>query len=267
MADSKLAQPSFAAGVIASLRSLLKQRRVSQTSGIASEQPALATIPHVVQAHWKHYAWNKWLLRLLGLCIFGLVVAAGAVWWTASKLNDRPALLLRGESTLKQKAEEFYHLSDVTYDSVTMFVASVLPPLHDIDDGGYPLLRMVRGMVSTKVFEEARASLEGDLQTVRKRNVNQHLRIVAVEHIDFDEAHRRIVAYVKGYFVVVFQKGEAAPVFVPYRASVILDQNPPSKVNPSTYFLVDREERLNAAALAWDKEYVQQAAITSGQNK
>lgn len=221
-------------------------------------------MPAVVTGHFRHYAWTVYLQRLLMANLAILIVATVVVWVMAYRLNTKQPLLVRAPQSLKQKAEDYYKLDDVTYDSVALFLTTTLPLLQAVDDGGYPMLGLTRGMVSGKIYEAARQGLERDLPKIRKNMIHQHLQVTRVMNVLADPKSRRIAAYVKGYIVVAIQKGSTAPVVIPYRAHVVLENNPPSKLNPSPYFLVEKEERINNAALAWDREMEKEEGMSGG---
>lgn len=211
-------------------------------------------LPAVIQGHFRHYAWTVYLLRLLVVNLLVLLIATGSVWFFAYRLGVKQPLLARAPLSLKQKAEAYYTINEVTYDAVALFLATTLPLLQAVDDGGYPLLGLTRGLVSGKIYETARAGMDRDLAKIRKNMIHQHLQVTRVMNVLADPDTRRIAAYVKGYLVVTIQKGSTPPVFIPYRAHVVLEQNPPSKLNFAPYFLLQKEERINADALAWDRE-------------
>ena len=239
-----------AAGIVARLRALAT-RQAPDTDGVT---PLTTPLPAAMQGHFRHYAWTVYLLRLLTACLIVLLLTTITVWAVAVHLDSKEPLLVRAPPSLKQRAEEYFQLTEVTFDSVTLFLATTLPLLRAVDDGGFPMLSLTRGMVSGKIYERAQAGLARDLPKIQKNMIHQHLQVTRVMNVLSDNKTRRLAAYVKGYLVVAIQKGTASTIFIPYRARVVLETNPPSKLNPSPYFLLEMEERINAAALDWDRE-------------
>lgn len=247
-----------ALGIVARLRKLLSPKESGDEEAI-SPAPSGAP-PSIVQQHFKHFAFTTYILRSMAAMMVALLIANVAVWFAAHQLSSKPALLYRALPSLKAQADAHFKMDDVSFDSVAFFVTSTLPLLHGVNDGDYGPLELARGMVAPSIITEARQSFERDMGVIRKNMIHQNLYITEVTHVVSDPKTRRVGAYAKGWLVVAVRKGATPAILIPYRADVVLEANPPSKLNPSPYYLLRREERINDAAIAWDREMAERTA-------
>jgi hypothetical protein len=67
-----------------------------------------------------------------------------------------------------------------------------------------------------------------------------------------DNERGRLSAYVRGYLAIIVQSTNK-PVVLPYRAEVLLEMAPPSRLNRFPFVLIRREWRIDKAALEWDE--------------
>ena len=201
----------------------------------------------------KRYAYVRWLLRVLALSI-GINYACLLVLLIAGIISgQKPAMQLNAAPSLKAESEEFFgKKTEVNIDDLLLYVNTVLPLMHRLDDRGAPDLPLLRGLVAPAVFEKADQEAKRSTPLAKKNFVIQNLVVTRVTDVVTDNDRGRLSAYVQGYLVIVVQSTNK-PVVLPYRAEILLEMSPPSRLNRFPFVLIRRDWRIDKAALDWDE--------------
>ena len=202
----------------------------------------------------KRYAYVKWLLRVLTVSIL-INVAVVAMLFVAGLLaGHRPLVQVTARPSLAAEAEAFFGSeTKVSADDLLFFLNTVLPLMHRIDDRGNPELPLLRGMISPKEYERVEKEMVRLSDLAKKNIAIQNLVVTRVEDVEQDSSGSRISAYVRGYLAIIVQTSNRFTV-VPYRAQVLLELNPPSRLNRFPFVLLKRDWRMDKAAIDWDAE-------------
>lgn len=211
------------------------------------------TLGAPLAAEIKRYAFVRWLLRLLGASLALNAFAAAVLVLAGVLAMRRPPQHLVAEPSLKSAASALFgHDTQVNVDDLLLYLNTVLPLLHRLDDRGAPDLPLLRGLISAREYEIAAAEAARDVALARKNFVVQSLILTRVDDVAADNDHGRISAYVRGYLAILVQSTSRA-VVLPYRAEVLLEMAPPSRLNRFPFVLIKRQWKINQAALEWDK--------------
>ena len=220
-----------------------------------SEQPAEPSVSSQTEAinELKRYAFVRWLLRVLGvsamLNVF-VLLCLGMGWILA---GQRPLMQLTAPTSMREEADAFFGKTEINYDDLLLFIHTTLPLLHQIDDRGAAAMPLLRGMISPSVFEVAAREAGRATQLAKKHYAVQNLVVTRVTDIIADSKRGRVSCYVRGYLAIIIQSS-GKNVILPYRAQVLLEMIPPSRLNRFPFMLVKRDWRIDKEALAWDAE-------------
>lgn len=214
------------------------------------EVPGNVPLPAVAWRHYRHYSWVIYEQRLV-LLVLGALLAAGVlVWCMALRLRDREPVVVRSAPSLKEEAAAFYGTPPISYNQLAFFLNACLPLLYAIDGAGHPLLPLVQGLVAPEIYGAAEARLDKAAKDVTTHAMTQSLAVSAITGVVADPASGRAAAYVRGTLTVTARSAEAR--FFPWRARVLVEANPVSRLNPYPFYIVRSEERIGPAAPAWD---------------
>jgi hypothetical protein len=209
-------------------------------------------MPASVWRHYRHFSWVLCEQRLL-LLVLGALLAAGAmVWCMALHLRDRQPVVVRSGPSLKEAASAYYGAPGISYNQLAFFLNACLPLLYAIDGTGHPLLPLAQGFVAPEIYDAAQARLDRSRKEVLANSMTQALSISAITDVVADPSSGRAAAYVRGYLTVTARRAEAR--FFPWRARVLVEANPASRLNPYPFYIVRSEERIGPAAAAWDDQ-------------
>jgi hypothetical protein len=215
--------------------------------------PDEISLPPVAWRHYRHFSWVMHEQRLLGLVFGFLLAACGLVWSLAWHLQRKPAVVIRAAPSLKEAAAAFYGVPEISYDQMAFFLHGCLPLLYATDDGGHRLLPLAQGLVAPEIYTAAEHRLNQSGPAVLANRITQSLTITGVSDVVADARSRRAAAYVRGYVTVTVRHAEAE--FFPWRARVLLEASPMSRLSPWPFYLLRFEARAGAAAPAWDQSH------------
>jgi hypothetical protein len=202
---------------------------------------------------WKHYRHFSWVLheqRLLVLVLGSLLAAVAMVWCMAWRLREKQPVVVRAAPSLRQAAASFYGAPVVSYSQLAFFLSACLPLLYAVDGKGHPLLPLAQGAVAPDIYAAAESRLDRSMKDVLAHAMTQALAISSITGVVADPASGRAAAYVRGYLTVTSGGSEAR--FFPWRARVLVEANPASRLDPYPFYLVRSEERVGPDAPAWD---------------
>jgi hypothetical protein len=227
--------------------------RPEQRNGAADRAAIPGDIPLPAEAwrHYRHFSWVLFEQRLLVLALGSVLAAGSMVWGTAIRLHERPPVVVRAESSLKEAATAYYGTPGVSYNQLAFFLNACLPLLYAIDGAGHPLLPLAQGLVAPEIYDAAEARLDKSAKDVRAHAMMQALAITAITGVVADLESGRAAATVRGYLTVTARGVEAR--FFPWRARVLVEANPPSRLNPYPFYVLRSEERIGPAAPSWDE--------------
>ena len=215
--------------------------------------PEEIALPPAVWRHYRHFSWVIHEQRLLVLVFGFLLGASGLIWSLAWHLQLKPAVVVRAAPSLKEAAAAFYGVPEISYDQMAFFLHGCLPLLYATDDSGRRLLPLAQGLVAPEIYTAAERRLNQAGPTVQANRITQSLTITSVSDVVADARSRRAAAYVRGYLTVTLRNAEAE--FFPWRAQVLLEASPMSRLSPWPFFLLRFEDRAGAAAPAWDQSH------------
>lgn len=229
-----------------------RARRKRPEAAAPSEQvPEAIEAPPEILRHYRAFVWVVYEQRLAMLCLAAVGALCGLVWIVAIHVKDKPPVVIRSAGSLKEAAAAFYGAPEISYDQLTFFLHGCLPLLYSIDDGGHPLLPFAQGLVAPEIYRRAESRLRGAEADVAANRMTQALTITGLSDVLADAKSARAAAYVRGYVTVTV--GESEVRFFPWRARVLLEANPVSRLNPYPFYVANLEEKTGAEALAWDK--------------
>lgn len=209
--------------------------------------------PPEATAEIKRYAYVRWLLRVLiaSVILNGIVLLV--LFVTGLMAGQRPTMQLNAAPSLRAEADAvFGKKTDVNVDDLLLYINTVLPLMHRLDDRGAPELPLLRGLVAPAVFDKAESEAKRSAPLAKKNFVIQSLVVTRVDDVVTDNERGRLSAYVRGYLAIIVQSTNK-PVVLPYRAEVLLEMAPPSRLNRFPFVLIRREWRIDKAALEWDE--------------
>jgi len=215
--------------------------------------PAEISLPPEVRRHYWHFAWVIHEQRLMVAMLGVLLAVCGLVWSLSWHLAHKPAVVVRAPPSLKEAAAAFYGAPEISYDQMVFFLHGCLPLLYATDDGERRLLPLAQGMVAPAIYAAAEHRLAEAEPAVLANRITQSLTITGVSDVMSDTRSRRAAAFVRGYVTVTVHHAEAE--FFPWRAQVLLEVNPVSRLNPWPFYLLRFEDRAGAAAPGWDKSH------------
>ena len=206
------------------------------------------------QAEIRRYSYVSWLLRVLyasvilnGVCLVILVI-------TALLASQRPLVQLNGPPSLRAEAKAMFGSdTEVNVDDLLIYLNTVLPLMHRIDDRGSPELPLLRGLIAPTVYEKAQQEADRSAKLAKQNFIIQNLVVTRVDEVEIQRERGRISAYVRGYLAIIIQS-KNRPVILPYRAEVLMEMAPPSRLNRFPFVLIRREWKTDKAALNWDTE-------------
>ena len=200
------------------------------------------------------------------MLILGFAAAACAlVWSVALNLQRKPAVVVRAAPSLKESAAAYYGAPEVSYDQVAFFLHGCIPLLYATDDDGHAMLPLAQGLVSPEIYGEAEHRLNESGADVAANRMTQTLTITGLTDVVADARSGRAAARVRGYLTVTMRRSEAR--FFPWRARVLLEVNPVSRLNPYPFYLLRFEQRTGPAALAWDAERDEADGFNPGESR
>jgi hypothetical protein len=215
--------------------------------------PDRIELPPAVWRHYRHFAWVVHEQRLLLLLLASLLAAAGMAWLLAWDLRRKPPLVVRAPASLKEPAAAFYGVPEVSYDQMAFFLHGCLPLLYAADEEGHRFLPLAQGLVAPAIYSDAERRLTAAAPAASAHRLTQSLTLTGISDVVADARSRRAAAYVRGYLTVTLRHAEAE--FFPWRGQVMLEVNPPGRLNASPFYLARLEERTGPAAPAWDRAH------------
>ena len=150
-------------------------------------------------------------------------------------------------------AAAFYGVTDISYDQLVFFLHGCLPLLYTVDDGGHPLLPLAEGLIAPAIYEEAEKRLNTDAKEVEANHMTQSLTLTGISDVVADTRSARAAAYARGYVTVTV--GHDSTTIFPWRAQVVLQANPVSRLNPYPFYLAELTAKVGPDALAWDRTH------------
>jgi hypothetical protein len=229
------------------------RRKRPAALGAAETVPAAITLPENVLRHYRNFAWVIYEQRVVMLVLVFLAATTGWVWVVALRLEHKPPVVIRAPASLKEAAAAFYGVTDISYDQLVFFLHGCLPLLYTVDDGGHPLLPLAEGLIAPAIYEEAEKRLNTDAKEVEANHMTQSLTLTGISDVVADTRSARAAAYVRGY-VTVTMKHDSTTIF-PWRAQVVLQANPVSRLNPYPFYLAELTAKVGPDALAWDRTH------------
>lgn len=222
----------------------------------ASEDPGVQTDEggqsSALRREMERYAFVKWVLRLLAAALILAGASVAAVVIAGVMVRKRPTYTLVAPPSLAAEADAFYAGEpEANLDDLIIFLNTTLPLMHKVDDRGSPDLLLLRSLVTPAIYEEVRAELGRSARTAKQNLIIQNLVITRIEDVDVKKDRGRVGAYVKGYLTIIIQSRNKH-VIMPYRAEVVMDLTPPSRLNRFPFVMVRREVRTDKAATEWD---------------
>lgn len=233
--------------------SFLRSKKAEAQAEPQIPAPAPVTVPRIVAAGMRNYAFVEWLLRIVtGSLVVNLAIMVALIaanYSAGSKKN----VFVQAPPTLGALTADYFKSDGIRFDEVATSIATILPLLHHVDENGSPLFALLQGAVSPDIYREAEAGIKKSMPDVKKNSAIQNLNITSVGEMEADPKLRRVSCYVRGYFSVTFQaSGKSRSV--PYRAEVLLEKNTGGNLNALPYTLIRRIERIGQAATNWDEE-------------
>ncbi|HVW22744.1 MAG TPA: hypothetical protein VHC86_16135 [Opitutaceae bacterium] len=215
--------------------------------------PERIELPPALWRHYRSFAWVVHEQRLMLLLIAVVLAATGMVWLLAWDLGRKPPLVVRAPPSLKESAAAFYGVPEISYDQMAFFLHGCLPLLYAADEEGHRFLPLVQGLVAPEIYSEAERRLAAGQPAAAANRLTQALTLTGIGEVVADARSRRAGAYVRGYLTVTLRHAEAE--FFPWRGEVVLEVNPPGRLNASPFYLARLEERTGPAAPAWDRSH------------
>jgi len=228
-----------------------ERRRVSAPQPAASLVPASVPLPAAAWRHYRHFSWVIYEQRLLLLVLGFLLVACGLVWTLSARLERKPPIVVRAAPSLKEAAAAYYGAPEVSYDQAAFFLQGCLPLLYGADADGHPMLALAQGLVAPEIYGEAERRLDAARRDLEANAMTQTLSITGLADLVADARSGRAAARLNGYVTVTVHRAEAR--FYPWRARVLMEVNPVSRLNPYPFYLLQLEQRTGPEALTWDK--------------
>ena len=230
-----------------------------RTAATVEISPATSVaIPEV-----KRYAYVRWLLRVLTASVILNGVVIMILFLTGLVAGQRPTLQLNAAPSLRAEADAvFGKNTEVNVDDLLLYVNTVLPLMHRVDDRGSPELPLLRGLVAPAVYDKAEAEAKRSAPLAKKNYVIQNLVVTRVDDVITDTERGRLSAYVRGYLAIIVQTTNK-PVVLPYRAEVLLEMAPPGRLNRFPFVLIRRDWRIDKAAIDWDEARARDAAAAA----
>lgn len=218
------------------------------------QEQASAKSDSAVAIENKRYAYVSWLLRVLNVSILTNAFCLILLVMTAIMAGRRPVVQLIGPPSLRAEAQEMFGRdTEVNVDDLLIYLNTVLPLMHRIDDRGAPELPLLRGLIAPSVYEMAQKEAERGAKLAKKNFIIQNLVVTKVEEVEILRDRGRISAYVRGYLAIIIQS-KNRPIILPYRAEVLMEMAPPSRLNRFPFVLIRREWKTDKAALEWDTQ-------------
>jgi len=201
----------------------------------------------------RNYAFVEWQLRALVVALALVLSLLAGLLIANNAASEKRVVAVAAPPTLSELAEDYFKTDGIRVDHVTMSVWAIMTQLHHLDDGGSPFLPLLQGAVSPEIYREVEKGFRDALPGVKKDMAVQNLNITSIGDFTVDPQTKRVGCYVRGYFSTIFgQSGKFA--IVPYRAELVLEQNVVGNLNPLTYTLIKRTEKIGDRALEWDRE-------------
>jgi hypothetical protein len=212
-------------------------------SPAAPPVPDRVPLPALAERRYRQYAWTRCEQRLFAVMLAALCAAGGLVWIAAWRLQAKPAVVVRAGPTLKEAAEAFYGIPEISYDEVVFFLHGCLPLLYEAEEDRHPWLPLAEGLVAPDIYDAAERRLaSGDAARTTHR-VSQALSISAVEHFVADPKLGRAAAEIVGQLTLAV--GDAATRRFPWHGRAVLAVNPGSRLNPYPFYLLSLETQVS----------------------
>jgi hypothetical protein len=234
IAPALLPDPSHHRQAAALWRRWRERRQQSPRKAVAP--PSAAEMPARVWRHYRHFAWVASEQRLIVLLLGFLAASDGIVWSQALALRRKPPVVVRAAPSLKEEEEAFFRVPEISYDQLSFFLNGCLPLLYAEGSEGHPLLPLAEGLVAPEIYSEAEHRLDGAARAVRSNRMTQSLTLTGLDNVVSDGASGRAAADASGYLTVTLHGSLAR--FFPWRAHVLLEANPPSRLNPYPFYLL-----------------------------
>ena len=221
-------------------------------TAVSPQGQSFAQSDSAVASENKRYAYVSWLLRVLNASILTNAFCLVLLVMTAIMAGRRPLVQLNGPPSLRAEAQEMFGRdTEVNVDDLLIYLNTVLPLMHRIDDRGAPELPLLRGLIAPSVYEMAQKEAERGAKLAKKNFIVQNLVVTKVEEVEILRDRGRISAYVRGYLAIIIQSKNKS-IILPYRAEVLMEMAPPSRLNRFPFVLIRREWKTDKAALEWD---------------
>ncbi len=252
----------------------LRRRKKPDATPIppVAEQFAEAQPPRSVRqnARMQGDLWTT--LKLLKFSVATNIIFAGLMIVAAEMASRRPVQMIATKGDLREQIRA--HFADtavsttVVKDPLVAFLHIVLPIRHGITPSGAPFLVLLQGLMTSELYEQTAATVQRNLGAVQTHGMSESLMIEGVTDIDEDRKLQRVSVVVTGRLLIqATQTARGAPMALsrPYRAIVVLDVLPASKLNPYGYFIVSlREATSEASVQAFDREQETKRARANG---
>lgn len=165
---------------------------------------------------------------------------------------QRPPMVMVAPDSLDESERTLFGAdTEVSVDDLYLYLNSTLPLMHQLDETGAPNLLLLRGMVAPELYEEAAFELAKSEKQAKKNFIVQNLIITRIQDVVVDKERGRVNAYVKGYLAIIVQS-RGKNVILPYRADVIMDMQPPSRLNRFPFQMLKRQWKVGQTAMDWD---------------
>jgi hypothetical protein len=225
------------------------QRWRARRPAVRAAPPAVpdrAPLPPFAERHYRAFAWTVGEQRLFALLLAALGAACGLVWLAAEDLRTKPPVVVRAGPTLREAADAFYGVPEISYDQVVFFLHGCLPLLYEADEDAHPWLPLAEGLVAPEIYDAAERRLSSADVVRRRHHLAQSLTLAAVDRFVADPKLGRAAAEVRGELVVTPR--DAAARRFPWRGIAVLAVNPGSRLNPYPFYLLSLDTRTGPGA-------------------
>lgn len=207
------------------------------------------------------FEWVKQVLLWSNLTVGFLLLVNVVVWVGFLMTENRPTRVIDLNKTLKQEIRSKFDVAETSDLQVANFVKYRLEVFNTYNYNSAPSLDLVRGSVSGEILERLSSSFQKRLPSIQGKGIIQACRVTKVDSIVRSTTTNRITCVVRGYInILSIQDGATKEAFVlPYRAKVLLLENPKHVVNPDMLFLFQADEVAGDANVSnFDKQMLQE---------
>jgi hypothetical protein len=211
--------------------------------------------------HCDDYAWAKNVIVWSNIDLVVIIIMTAIVWYGVYAVYNRPIYNVKADQSLDVKLKSFRSIPTLDQDMMVVWLVNVIQMLEQVSPNGKPFLPGIVAQVHPVIYDRTMKAYNKIAKEVSDTMSVYNTIITKIAKIYVNEEDKRVTVYFQGFITravinpqTIEGKTQADRVIIPYRAKALISQGPPSKLNPTGFFLIELTEKFGQDGIKWFKE-------------